>query len=120
MVVYCHVVIFAETMDRDLEKEEALENIIRAGGDRVEEEALSFLNDNDGGIFEEEGDHDHSNDGRLEEEQDHDGSGDREKEDLTVAESGEVYIYILIKPLLTRCINCFLCTYIYINASFFF
>ena len=50
----------------------------------------------------EEGDHD-------------DGSGDR-MEEPTVAKSGEVYI--LIKPLLTRCINCFVCTYI--NASFFF
>jgi hypothetical protein len=35
---------------------------------------------------------------------------------LTVAKFGEVYI--LIKPLLTRCINCFVCTNI--NASFFF
>ena len=68
MVVYCHVVIFAETMDhRDLEKEEVLENIIRAGDNPMEEEALSFLNDNDGGIFEEEGYHDRSDDGRLEE-----------------------------------------------------
>ena len=33
MVVYCHVVIFAETMDRDLEKEELLGDIIRIGGD---------------------------------------------------------------------------------------
>src|SRR5215216_2192323 len=33
MVVYCHVVIFAETMDRDLEKEELLGDIIRDGGD---------------------------------------------------------------------------------------
>ena len=33
MFVYCHVVIFAETMDRDLEKEELLGDIIRDGGD---------------------------------------------------------------------------------------
>jgi hypothetical protein len=92
--VYCHVAIFAETMDhRDLEKQEALQNIIRDGDNPMEEDALSFLNDNDGGIFEEEGDHDRSDDGRLAEEQDHDGSGDMEKGDLTVAESGEVYIY---------------------------
>jgi hypothetical protein len=58
MVVYCHVVIFAETMDRDLEKEELLENIIRVGDGQMEEEALSFLNDNNG----EEGDYDGSDD----------------------------------------------------------
>jgi hypothetical protein len=74
MVVYCHVVIFAETMDRDLEQEELLGDIIRDGsGDRMEE----------GG--------------------DHDGSGDRMEEGgydgsagvgaLTVTKSGEVYIY---------------------------
>ena len=78
---------------RDLEKEEALENIIRAGENPMEENALSFLNDNDGGM-EEEGDHHGSDDGRMEEEQDHDGSGDMEKGALTIAESGEVYIYI--------------------------
>ena len=44
------------TMDRDIEKEELLENIIRAGDDRMGEEALSFLNNNDG----EEGDYDGS------------------------------------------------------------
>jgi hypothetical protein len=85
MVVYCHVVIFAETMDRDLEKEELLGDIIRDGGDIT----LSFLNDTDG----EEGDHDGSGD-RVEEEGDHDGSGDpTEKGALTVSKSGEVYIY---------------------------
>ena len=109
MVVYCHVVIFAETMDRDLEKEELLGDIIRDGGDIT----LSFLNDTDGeereddgsgDPMEEEGDHDGSGDHRMEEEGDHDGSGDRTEEGaLTVAKSGKVYIYIyiLIKPLLT-------------------
>ena len=101
------VVIFAETMDRDLEKEELLGDIIRDGGD---DDILSFLNDTDGdrreddgsGVpMEEEGDHDGSGD-RTEEEGDHDGSGDRTEEGaLTVAKSGEVYIHILIKPLLT-------------------
>jgi hypothetical protein len=85
MVVYCHVVIFAETMDRDLEKEELLGDIICGGGDIT----LSFLNDTDG----EEGDHYGSGD-RVEEEGDHDGSGDpTEKGALTVSKSGEVYIY---------------------------
>jgi len=38
----------------------------------------------------------------MEEEGDHDGSGDRTEEGaLTVAKSSEVYIHILIKPLLT-------------------
>ena len=79
MVVYCHVVTFAETMDRDLEKEELLGDIIRNEGDIT----LSFHNDIDG------------------QEGDHDGSGDRTEEGaLTVAKSGEVYIHILIKPLL--------------------
>ena len=95
--VFCHVVIFAETTDhRDLEKEEALEIIIRAGENPIEEDTLSFLNDNDGGM-EEERDHHGSDDGRMEEEQDHDGFGDIEKGALTtIAESGEVYIYIHI------------------------
>jgi hypothetical protein len=37
MVVYCHVVIFTETMehDRDLEQEEMLGAIIRDGGDDI-------------------------------------------------------------------------------------
>ena len=101
MVVYCHVVIFAETMDRDLGKEELLGDIIRNEGDIT----LSFLNDTDGeegdhdgsgDRVEEEGDHDGSVD-RMEEEGDHDGSGDRTEEGaLTVAKSGEVYIYIYI------------------------
>ena len=93
MVVYCHVVIFAETMDRDLEKEELLGDIIRDGGDIT----LSFLNDTDGQEREDDGSGD-----PMEEEGDHDGSGDRTEEGaLTVAKSGEVYIHILIKPLLT-------------------
>ena len=93
-------------MDRDLEKEELLGDIIRDGGDIT----LSFLDDTDG----EEGDHDGSGDQTMEEEGDHDGSGDRMAEEgdrdhgsgdrmeegaLTVAKSGEVYI--LIKPVLT-------------------
>ena len=41
MFVYCHVVIFAETMDRDLEKEELLGDIIGDGGDIT----LSFIKD---------------------------------------------------------------------------
>ena len=94
MFVYCHVVIFAETMDhRDLEKEQLLGDIIWAIGD-----PLSYLNDTDG----QEGEDDGSGDPTMEEEGDHDGSGDRTKEGaLTVAKSGEVYIHILIKPLLT-------------------
>jgi hypothetical protein len=84
MFVYFHVVIFAETMDRDLQQEELLGDIIRDGGD-----PLSFLNVTDG----EEGDHDGSGD-RVEEEGDHDGSGEpTEKGALTVSKSGEVYIY---------------------------
>ena len=87
------VVIFAETMDRDLEKEELLGDIIRDGGDIT----LSFLNDTDGQEREDDGSGD-----PMEEEGDHDGSGDRTEEGaLTVAKSGEVYIHILIKPLLT-------------------
>jgi len=93
MVVYCHVVTFAETMDRDLEKEELLGDIIRDGGDIT----LSFLNDTDGQEREDDGSSD-----PMEEEGDHDGSGDRTEEGaLTVAKSGEVYKHILIKPLLT-------------------
>ena len=47
MVVYCHVVIFAETMehDRDLEQEEVLEEIIRDGDDDI---TSQFLNNSDG------------------------------------------------------------------------
>ena len=95
MVVYCHVVIFAETMehDRDLEQEEMLGDIIRDGGDDI---TSQFLNDSDG-------------EGREDD-------GSASVGALTVAKSSEVYI--LIKPLLTRCINCLVCTYN--NASFFF
>jgi hypothetical protein len=86
-------------MDRDLEREELLGDIIRDRGDIT----LSFLNDTDGEegdhdgsgdpIMKEEGDHDGSGD-PMEEEGDHDGSGDpTEKGALTVAKSGEVYIY---------------------------
>ena len=82
MVVYCHVVIFAETMehDRDLEQEEMLGEIIHDGDDDI---TSQFLNDD----FDGEGRED-------------DGSGDRmEGEDdgfggvgaLTIAKSGEVY-----------------------------
>jgi hypothetical protein len=94
MVVYCHVVIFAETMDRDLEQEELLGDIIRDGGDIT----LSFLNDIDCEEREDDGSGD-----RMEEGGDHDGSGDRMEEGgydgsagvgaLTVAKSSEVYIY---------------------------
>ena len=106
MFVYCHVVIFAETMDqRDLEQEQLLGEIILAGGD-----PLSFLNDTDGTegedhgsgdrTMEEEGhDHDGSGDRMPKEEGDHDdGSGDRIEEGA-IAKSGEVYI--LIKPVRT-------------------
>ena len=97
MFVYCHVVIFAETMERDLEQEQLLGDIILSRGD-----VLSFLNDTDGQegeddgsgnpTMEEEGDHDSSGD-RMAEEGDHDdGSGDRTEEGA-VAKSGEVYIY---------------------------
>ena len=96
MVVYCHVVIFAETMehDRDLEQEKALEEIIHEGDDDIM--TSQFLNDSGG-------------EGREDD-------GSASVVALTVAKFGEVYI--LIKPLLTRCINCFVCTYI--NTSFFF
>jgi len=91
MFVYCHVVIFAETMDqRDLEQEQLLGEIILAGGD-----PLSYLNDTDGTEGEDHG----SGDRTMEEEgHDHDGSGDRTEEGA-VAKSGEVYR--LIKPVLT-------------------
>ena len=75
MFVYCHVVIFAETMERDLEQEQLLGDIILGGGD-----PLSFLNETDVT------------------EGDDDGSGYRTEEGA-VAKSGEVYI--LIKPMLT-------------------
>ena len=72
MFVYCHVVIFAETMDRDLEQEELLGDIIRDGGD-----PLSFLNDTDG----QEGEDDGSGNPTMEDEGYHDGSGDRMQEE---------------------------------------
>jgi hypothetical protein len=80
---------------RDLEQEQLLGDIIRDGRD-----VLSYLNDTDGL----EGEDDGSGDRTMEEEgHDHDGSGDRMPEDGAVAKSGEVYIYIyiLIKPMLT-------------------
>ena len=103
MFLYCHVVIFAETMDRDLEQDELLGDIIRNGGD-----PLSCINNTDGRegeddvsgdpTMEEEGYHDSSGD-RMPEEGDHDdGSGDQTEEG-GVAKSGEVYI--LIKHVLT-------------------
>lgn len=108
MVVYCHVVIFAETMelDRDLEQEKVLEEIIHDGDDDII--TSQFLNDSDG-----EGREDDGSGDRMEEGEDDGSTGVGA---LIVAKSGEVYI--LIKPLLTRCINCSVCTYI--NASFFF
>jgi hypothetical protein len=81
---------------RDLEKEQLLGDIIRAGGD-----PLSYLNDTDyqegeddgsgDPTMEEEGDHDGSGD-RMAEEGDHDhGSGDRTEEGAsTVSKSDEV------------------------------
>ena len=68
--------ILARSMDRDLEQEELLGDIIHDGGD-----VLSFLNNTDG-----QGGED-------------DGSGDGTEEGA-VAKSGEVYI--LIKLVLTR------------------
>ena len=80
-----------------MEQEQLLGEIILAGGDAV----LSFLNDTDGTMEEEGHDHDGSGDRMPEEEGDHDdGSGDRTEEGA-VAKFGEVYIYILIKPVLT-------------------
>ena len=74
-------------MDRDLEKEELLGDIIRDGGDIT----LSYLNFTDDPV-EEEGDHDGSGD-PMEEEGDHDRSGDPTEEGaLTIAKSDEVYI----------------------------
>ena len=92
---------------QDEAAEEVLGDIILAGGD-----VLSYLNDNDGleGQDEEAGygdrtmeeerhDYDGSGDPMPVQEGDrNDGSGDR-------TESGQVYI--LIKPVLTRCIHCF-------------
>ena len=106
MVVYCHVVTFAETMeyDRDIDQEKLLKEMIRYRDDDI---ASRYLNDSDG-----EGRED---DGSGGEEKD-DGSGGEGEDALTVSKSGEVYI--LIKPLLTRCINCIV--YTFINASFFF
>ena len=80
---------------RDLEQEKVLEEIICDA-----DIASEYLNDSGG-----EGEHD-------------DGSGGEGEDDraLTVSKSGEVYI--LIKPLLTRCINCIV--YAFINTSFFF
>jgi hypothetical protein len=81
MVVYSHVVIFAETMkhDRDLEQEEMLGDIIRNGGGDI---TSQFLNDSDG-----EGREDDGSGDRMEGEDD--GSGGVGA--LTVAKSGEVY-----------------------------
>jgi hypothetical protein len=81
MVVYCHVVIFAETMEHDryLEQEEMLREIIR---DRDDDITSQFLNDSDC-----EGREDDGSGDRMEEEDD--GSGGVGA--LTVAKSGEVY-----------------------------
>ena len=114
MAVYWHVVIFAETMehDRDLDQEKVLEDIIRDGDD---DSASRYLNDSDGEGRDDEGP---NVEGRED-----GGSGGEGEDDgsagvgaLTVSKSGEVYI--LIKPLLARCINCIV--YTFINASFFF
>ena len=81
MLLFCHVVIFEETMehDRDLEQEEMLGDIIRDGGDDI---TSQFHNDSDG-----EGREDDGSDDRMEGEDD--GSGGVGA--LTVAKSGEVY-----------------------------
>ena len=106
MFVYCHVVIFAETMDRDLEQEELLGDIIFGEGD-----VLSFLNDTDGlegdeaagssdrSMEEERHDNDVSGDRMPVEEGDRDDCSGDGTEEGVVAKSGEVYI--LIKPVLT-------------------
>jgi hypothetical protein len=79
-------------LQRNLEEEAVLGDIIREGGDVV----LSFLNDTDG--LEGDGE-EGSVDRTMEvEEHDYDGSGERTEEGV-VAKSGEVYI--LIKPVLT-------------------
>ena len=59
-------------MDRDLEQEELLGDIIHDGRD-----VLSFLNDTDG----QEGEDDGSGDPTMEEEGGYDGSGDRTAEE---------------------------------------
>ena len=87
---------------RDLEKENVLEEIICDA-----DIASEYLNDSGG-----EGEHDDGSGGEGED----DGSGGEGEDALTVSKSGEVYI--LIKPLLTRCINCIV--YAFINTSFFF
>ena len=94
-------------LQRNLQEEALLGDIIREGGDDV----LSFLNDTDGLEGEgeegsgdrtmevEEHDYDGSGDGMPVEEEDRDdGSGERTEEGA-VAKYGEVYI--LIKPVLT-------------------
>ena len=83
MVVYCHVVIFAKTMEhnRDSEQEEMLGDIIRDGGGDI---TLLFLNDTNG-----EGRQDEDSGDRM-------GGGDDGSvgdEALTVAKPSEVYIY---------------------------
>ena len=114
MVVYCHVVTFAETMehDRDLEQEKVLEEMI-CNADIASE----YLYDSDGEGREHDGPdgEGREDDGSGGEREDDDSSGEGE-DALTVSKSGEVYI--LIKPLLTRCINCIV--YTFINTSFFF
>ena len=88
---------------RDLEAEQVLGDIIAAGAD-----VLSYLNDTDG--LEGQGEEAGYGDRTMEEEgHDYDGSGDRmpvqegDRDDGSGdrTESGQVYIYILIKPVLT-------------------
>ena len=108
MFVYCHVVIFAETMEhyRDEATEAMLGDIITKGSDAV----LSFLSDIDGleGQGEEAGNYDGSFDPMPVQEGDHeDGSsdpmtvqeGDRDDGSGDRTESGQVNI--LVKPVLT-------------------
>ena len=86
---------------RDEEAEEVLGDIILAGGD-----ILSYLNDNDG--LEEQGEEAGYGDRTMEEEgRDYDGSVDRMSVEEGHRDDGSGHVYILIKPVLTRCIHCF-------------
>ena len=87
-------------------RDEATEAML---GDKIaqrRDEVASFLNDTDGqeGLGEEEG-YVHDGFGPLmlvqEEGYVHDGSGDRADCSSDRTESGQVYIYILVKPVLT-------------------
>jgi hypothetical protein len=93
------------TLDRDLEREALLGDIICGDTDVLSllnfvEEEIERDDDGSGHRMPEEGDHDDGSGDRLPEEGDHDdGSGDR-TEGTVAKSSGEVYI--LIKPVLTN------------------